>query len=136
MYDQCITVSKKANMILGLMSRNFDHKSSYVIKRLYSINEATLRIRDSVLVTTLKTRMHMNKYRDKRQNTFLHCVIPVFHNHLTNLSELPWNVYVVLRNKPCFSDLSEEKCSDSIWLVHISKVISLPWCTSVSSSLV
>ena len=31
--DQCITGSKKANMMLGLISRNFDHKASEVMKK-------------------------------------------------------------------------------------------------------
>ena len=33
--DQCIAVSKKANMMLGLVSRNFDHKAPEVMKKLY-----------------------------------------------------------------------------------------------------
>ena len=32
--DQCITASKKANMMLGLISRNFDHKAPEVMEKL------------------------------------------------------------------------------------------------------
>ena len=34
--DQCIVASKKANMMLGLISRNFDHKSPEATKKLYT----------------------------------------------------------------------------------------------------
>ena len=34
--DQCIAASKKANMMLGLISRNFDHKAPEVMKKLYT----------------------------------------------------------------------------------------------------
>ena len=36
MSDQCTAASKKANMMLGLISRNFDYKSPEVMKRLYT----------------------------------------------------------------------------------------------------
>ena len=32
--DQCIVASKKANMMLGVISRNFDHKLPEVMKTL------------------------------------------------------------------------------------------------------
>ena len=35
--DQCIATSKKANMMLELISRNFDHKTSEVMKKLYTV---------------------------------------------------------------------------------------------------
>ena len=35
MNEPCTVVNEKANMLLGLISRNFDHKSSYVMKILY-----------------------------------------------------------------------------------------------------
>ena len=34
--DQCIAVSKKANMMLGLISRNHNHKAPDVMKKLYT----------------------------------------------------------------------------------------------------
>ena len=34
--DQCIAASKKANMILGLILRNFDYKAPEVMKKLYT----------------------------------------------------------------------------------------------------
>ena len=34
--DQCIAASKKANMMIGLILRNFDHKASEVMKKLYT----------------------------------------------------------------------------------------------------
>ena len=34
--DQCIAASKKANMIIGVISRNFDHKAPKVMKKLYT----------------------------------------------------------------------------------------------------
>ena len=36
MSDQCTAAPKKANMMLGLISRNFDYKSPEVMKRLYT----------------------------------------------------------------------------------------------------
>ena len=40
--DQYITSTKKANMILGLISRNFDHKAPEVMKKtLNGIYKAT-----------------------------------------------------------------------------------------------
>ena len=34
--DQCIAASKKANMMLGLISRNLDHKAQEVMTKLYT----------------------------------------------------------------------------------------------------
>ena len=34
MSDQCTAARKKANLMLGLISRNFSHKSAEVMKRL------------------------------------------------------------------------------------------------------
>ena len=34
--DQCIAASKKANMMLGLISRNFYHKAPEVMKKFYT----------------------------------------------------------------------------------------------------
>ncbi len=53
MSDQCTAASKKANMMLGLILRNFNHKSRDGMKRLYSICEATPRICGAVLVIEL-----------------------------------------------------------------------------------
>ena len=36
MSDQCTTASKEVHMMLGLISRNFDHKFPEVMKRLYT----------------------------------------------------------------------------------------------------
>ena len=44
--NQDTAASKKANKLLGIISRNFNHKSQIVMKRLNSICEATLRICD------------------------------------------------------------------------------------------
>ena len=45
-------------MMLGLISRNFDHKSPEVMeKTLYSFCETTSRTYDSILVTELNQRL-------------------------------------------------------------------------------
>ena len=69
MSDQCTIASKKVNMMLGLISRNFDHKFPEVMKR-QSNTQFNLGYR-----TTLKTKTYWKEYRDEKQKSFLHCMI-------------------------------------------------------------
>ncbi len=66
MSDQC--TSKKANMTLGLISINFDHKSAEVMKRLYTafVRPQNMRFNSGYRIT-LRTKIYWKEYRDERQ---------------------------------------------------------------------
>ena len=76
--NQCIAASKKANMMLGLITRNFDHKAPKVMKKksIQHLSGHTLNMRfNSGHQTTLRTKTCWKEYRNERQKLFLHCVI-------------------------------------------------------------
>ena len=64
MIDKCIAASKKVNMMFGLISKKFDHKSLDVMKTWFNSGHQTI----------LTTKIYCKEYREERQNTFLHCV--------------------------------------------------------------